>query len=437
MEEIKLKNIRDQIHELTEAYYNIKFSKKPFEPGINNVPVSGKVFDAEELKYIIDSSLDGWFTTGRFNKEFEKELAKYIGCRKVITVNSGSSANLLAFAALTSEELGERAIKPGDEIISVAVSFPTTLNPAISFGCIPVFVDIDIPTYNINVELIEEAITPKTKAIIVAHTLGNPFNIESIQHIAKKHKLWIIEDCCDALGATFNGKHVGTFGDIATLSFYPAHHITMGEGGAVFTNHTKLVTLLESIRDWGRDCWCETGCDNTCGKRFEWQLGGLPWGYDHKYIYSRIGYNLKITDMQAALGLAQLQKLPKFVEQRRDNYAKLYNGLKKFQDKIILPEPTPNSNPSWFGFLITLKENAGIDRNTIVKKLSEAKIDTRLLFAGDIRKQPYFERVTYRESGRLSNSEIVLYKTFWIGVTPMIGDKMIAHVIKTFDSIFS
>ncbi len=437
MEEAKLKNIKEQIHELTEQYYNIKFAKKSFEAGINNVPVSGKVFDAEELKYIIDSSLDGWFTTGRFNKAFEKDLAKFIGCRRVITVNSGSSANLLAFATLTSEELGERAIKPGDEIISVSVSFPTTLNPAISFGCIPVFVDIDIPTYNINVELIEEAITPKTKAIIVAHTLGNPFNIEAIQHIAKKHKLWIIEDCCDALGATFNGKHVGTFGDISTLSFYPAHHITMGEGGAVFTNHIKLVTLIESIRDWGRDCWCETGCDNTCGKRFEWQLGGLPLGYDHKYIYSRIGYNLKITDMQAALGLAQLHKLPKFVEKRRENYSKLYNGLKKFQDKIILPEPTPNSNPSWFGFLITLKKNAGIDRNTIIKKLSDAKIDTRLLFAGDIRKQPYFEKVTYRECGDLSNSNIVLYNTFWIGVTPMIGDEMIAHVVRTFDSIFS
>ncbi len=437
MEEAKLKNIKDQINELTEQYYNIKFAKKPFEAGVNNVPVSGKVFDAEELKYIIDSSLDGWFTTGRFNKAFEKDLAKFIGCRRVITVNSGSSANLLAFATLTSEELGERAIKPGDEIISVAVSFPTTLNPAISFGCIPVFVDIDIPTYNINVELIEAAITPKTKAIIVAHTLGNPFNIEAIQHIAKKHKLWIIEDCCDALGATFNGKHVGTFGDISTLSFYPAHHITMGEGGAVFTNHTKLVTLIESIRDWGRDCWCETGCDNTCGKRFEWQLGGLPLGYDHKYIYSRIGYNLKITDMQAALGLAQLHKLPKFVEQRRENYSKLYNGLKKFQDKIILPEPTPNSEPSWFGFLITLKEEAGVDRNTIIKILSDAKIDTRLLFAGDIRKQPYFEKVNYRVSGDLPNSSIVLYNTFWIGVTPMIGDEMIAHVVKTFDSIFS
>lgn len=437
MEVEKLNNLKEQIHDLTEQYYNIKFAKQPFQAGIDNVPVSGKVFDAEELKYIIDSSLDGWFTTGRFNKTFEKDLAKFIDCRKVITVNSGSSANLLAFATLTSEELGERAIKPGDEIISVAVSFPTTLNPAISFGCTPVFVDIELPTYNINVDLIEQAISSKTKAIIVAHTLGNPFNIQAVQTIAKKYNLWIIEDCCDALGATYNGKHVGTFGDISTLSFYPAHHLTMGEGGAVFTNNIKLVTLIESIRDWGRDCWCETGCDNTCGKRFDWHLGGLPYGYDHKYIYSRIGYNLKITDMQAALGLAQLQKLPKFIDQRRVNYAKLYNGLKKFQDRIVLPEPTPNSEPSWFGFLITLKENTGIDRNSVIKKLTDAKIDTRLLFAGDIRKQPYFEKVTYRVCGDLPNSNTVLYNTFWIGVTPIIGEEMIAHVIKTFDSIFS
>lgn len=432
----KAEEIKSQIFSLIEQYHNEKFAPRPFVKGQSSVPVSGKVFDAEELKYITESALDGWFTTGRFNDEFEKRLAKFIGCKKAITVNSGSSANLLAFATLTADELGERALKPGDEMISVAVSFPTTINPALSYGIVPVLVDIDIPTYNIDVTKVEAAITPKTKAIMIAHTLGNPFNVERIKEIATKHNLWLIEDCCDALGATFNGRHVGTFGDLATLSFYPAHHITMGEGGAVFTNNSKLVKIMESFRDWGRDCWCASGCDNTCAKRFEWQLGDLPYGYDHKYIYSRLGYNLKITDMQAALGLAQLPKLESFVKTRRHNYSKLKSGLAHLSDKIILPEPTPGSDPSWFGFLITIKPESGYTRNEVIDKLTKANVATRLLFAGDIRKQPYFKNYNYRVSGDLPNTDLVLNHTFWIGVTPMINDEMITYMLDTITAIF-
>jgi CDP-6-deoxy-D-xylo-4-hexulose-3-dehydrase len=441
MSEINIKRdktaIRQEIFDLVKEYCEEVFTEKKFIPGETYVPVSGKVFDHNELNFIVDSALDGWFTTGRFNEEFEKELAKFINVRRVVTVNSGSSANLLAFATLTAEELGESAINPGDEIVTVAVSFPTTLNPAILYGAVPVFVDIEIPTYNIDVSKIEKAITPKTKAIILAHTLGNPFNVEAVAEICRKHKLWLIEDCCDALGATFNGKHVGTFGDIGTLSFYPAHHITMGEGGAVFTNKSKLVKIMESFRDWGRDCWCASGCDNTCGKRFEWQQGDLPFGYDHKYIYSRLGYNLKITDMQAALGLAQLKKLPQFIKTRKHNFERLKKRLAGLNDKIILPEPSENTVPSWFGFLITVKENAGISRNELIAKLTEAKIATRLLFAGDIRKQPYFKDHKYRVIGDLKNTNTVLLNTFWIGVTPMINDEMIDYVISTFKKILS
>lgn len=421
--------IKNDIFNLVREYYEEVFAEKKFIPGETAVPVSGKVFDHEELNALVESALDGWFTTGRFNEAFEKQLAKFINTRRVITVNSGSSANLLAFAALTAEELGERRIRPGDEMISVAVSFPTTINPAILYGVVPVFVDVDIPTYNIDVTKVEAAITPKTKVIMVAHTLGNPFDVEAIAALCKKYKLWLIEDCCDALGAMVNGKHVGTFGDIATLSFYPAHHITMGEGGAIFTTDSKLVTILESFRDWGRDCWCASGCDNTCGKRFEWQLGDLPQGYDHKYIYSRIGYNLKITDMQAALGLAQLKKLPEFIQTRRNNFSRLKAGLKDLNSKIILPEPTRGADPSWFGFLITLRADAGITRNELIGKLTGAKIGTRLLFAGDLRKQPYFKNLTYRTAGELPNTELILNNTFWIGVTPMINDQMITYMI--------
>lgn len=429
-------SIKQEIFQLVKKYHEEVFGNEKFIPGESYVPVSGKVFDHYEMNNILESALDGWFTTGRFNDSFEKELAKFINTKRVITVNSGSSANLLALATLTAEELGERAIKAGDEIISVAASFPTTINPALLYGVIPVFVDVDIPSYNIDVKKIQDAITPKTKAIIIAHTLGNPFNVSAVSEIAKKNNLWLIEDCCDALGAKHNGKHVGTFGDLATLSFYPAHHITMGEGGAIFTNNSKLVKIIESFRDWGRDCWCASGFDNTCGKRFEWQLGNLPFGYDHKYIYSRLGYNLKITDMQAALGLAQLKKLDQFILHRTRNFEKLKKGLTDLSDKIILPEKSENSEPSWFGFLITVKEKAGISRNELIAKLTEAKIATRLLFAGDIRKQPYFKEKKYRVVGDLKNTETILHNTFWIGVTPMINDEMTDYVIDKFHKIF-
>ncbi len=440
MDQIKLdktrpESIKSEIFKLVEEYYNEVFSKKEFTPGKSHVPVSGKVFNHEELNYIVESALDGWFTTGRFNDAFENQLAKFINTKRVITVNSGSSANLIALAALTSSELGDRRLKAGDEFITVAVSFPTTINPAVQYGLIPVFLDVNPATYNIDISRLEEALSEKTKAIIIAHTLGNPFDVEAVSAFAKKHNLWLIEDCCDALGATVNGKHVGTFGDLATLSFYPAHHITMGEGGAIFTKNSKLVTLIESFRDWGRDCWCAPGCENTCGKRFDWDLGDLPHGYDHKYIYSHFGYNLKITDMQAALGLAQLKKLPDFINTRKKNFEKLKMGLSHLQNKIILPEPTPGSNPSWFGFLITLKANAGISRNEIISKLTDVNIGTRLLFAGDIRKQPYFKNVNYRCVGDLPNTENILNNTFWIGVTPMITDEMLDYIIETLNKI--
>ena len=440
MDQIKLEktrpeSIKSEIFKLVEEYYKEVFSKKEFTPGKSHVPVSGKVFDHEELNYIVESALDGWFTTGRFNDAFENQLAKFINTKRVITVNSGSSANLIALAALTSEELGDRQLKAGDEFISVAVSFPTTINPAVQYGLIPVFLDVNPATYNIDISKLEDALSEKTKAIIIAHTLGNPFDVEAVSAFAKKHNLWLIEDCCDALGATVNGKHVGTFGDLATLSFYPAHHITMGEGGAIFTKNSKLVTLIESFRDWGRDCWCAPGCENTCGKRFDWDLGDLPHGYDHKYIYSHFGYNLKITDMQAALGLAQLKKLPDFIKTRKKNFEKLKMGLSHLQNKIILPEPTPGSNPSWFGFLITLKSNAGISRNEIISKLTDVNIGTRLLFAGDIRKQPYFKNANYRCIGDLPITENILNNTFWIGVTPMITDEMLDFIIGTLNKI--
>jgi CDP-6-deoxy-D-xylo-4-hexulose-3-dehydrase len=432
----KREKIKSKIKELIQEYYAEVFTEKQFVPGQTHVPVSGKVTDSDDMYSIAESGLDAWYTTGRFNAEFENKLASFIGINKLLTVNSGSSANLIAFATLTSEELGAKAIKPGDEVISVAVSFPTTINPMISYGVIPVFVDVDIPTYNIDIKKVEAAISPKTKAIVVAHTLGNPFDAISLKAIAKKHNLWLIEDCCDALGATLNGKHVGTFGDIATLSFYPAHHITMGEGGAVFTNSAKLKKIADSFRDWGRDCWCAPGKDNTCGKRFGWCLGNLPNGYDHKYIYSRLGYNLKITDMQAALGLSQLNKLPSFVEKRRHNYLRLRAGLSKHQDKIILPQATIGSEPSWFGFLITIKPESGIQRPNIIDFLTEKNIGTRLLFSGDIRKQPYFKNYIHREVGSFENTELIVKSTFWIGVAPMITDEMIDYTLSEFDNFF-
>jgi CDP-6-deoxy-D-xylo-4-hexulose-3-dehydrase len=382
--------LRADIAALVSRYSKIQYAEKIFIPGETPVPVSGKVIGETELQYLVEASLDGWLTTGRFNDQFEKELAEFIGIKHLITVNSGSSANLVAFSALTSPKLGDRAIKKGDEVIGVAAGFPTTVNPIIQFGAIPVFVDVDLRTHNVDVDLIESAITPKTKAIMLAHTLGNPFNVKRVKEICDKYNLWLVEDSCDALGAKFDGKMIGTWGDIATLSFYPAHHMTMGEGGAVFSSNAELMTIAESYRDWGRDCYCKPGCDDTCGKRFGQKLGSLPEGYDHKYTYSHLGYNLKITDMQAACGLAQLKRLPEFIAKRNANFTYLTEKLSSLSDFIELTVPTENSEPSWFGFPITLKADSGIKRTDLTKYLDENKIGTRLLFAGNLTKQPYF-----------------------------------------------
>jgi len=420
--------LRLEIAELVKEYADLKFKEKIFKPGRTSIPPSGKVLGATELNYMVDASLDAWLTAGRFNRKFEKELSEFIGVNYLITVNSGSSANLVAFSTLTSPKLGSKAIKKGDEVIGVAAGFPTTVNPIVQFGAIPVFVDIDLETHNINADLIEMAITSKTKAIMLAHTLGNPFNLAKIKDLCEKYNLWLIEDCCDALGAKFNNKNVGTFGDISTCSFYPAHHITMGEGGAVFTNNPKLITIAESFRDWGRDCYCDPGCDNTCKKRFEQQLGTLPKGYDHKYTYSHLGYNLKITDMQAACGLAQLRRLPEFIEKRNKNFTYLKNKLSSLTKFIDLPKTTPNSEPSWFGFPITLKEN--IDRLKFIQFLDSYKIGTRLLFAGNLTKQPSFQGVDYRIAGDLTNTDISMNQTLWVGIYPGLGEAELDYIAK-------
>jgi CDP-6-deoxy-D-xylo-4-hexulose-3-dehydrase len=427
-------HIREQIIQLVRQYGELATQPKAFQPGQTTVPPSGKVIGAREMELMVESSLDGWLTTGRFNDEFEKKLAAFLGVNYLITVNSGSSANLVAFSTLTSPQLGDRAIRQGDEVIGVAAGFPTTVNPILQFGAIPVFVDVELGTYNIDASKIEAAISPKTKAIMLAHTLGNPYNLEVIAALCKKHKLWLIEDCCDALGATYNGQLVGTFGDIGTLSFYPAHHITMGEGGAVFTNNPDLKRIAESFRDWGRDCYCAPGQDNTCGKRFCWKLGNLPEGYDHKYTYSHLGYNLKITDMQAACALAQMDRLEGFVQARRDNFAYLHDRLQSCKDFLILPHATPNSEPSWFGFPITLKPEAEFRRVDLLSYLDQNKIGTRLLFAGNLTRQPYMIGREYRVSGELTNTDIVMNQTFWVGVYPGLSREMLDFVVEKIET---
>ena len=427
--------IRDQILALVARYAAV-LPASTFTPGKTPIPPAGKVVGAAEMQGIVAAGLDGWLTTGRFNAEFEKRLAEYLGVAHVLTTNSGSSANLLAFTALTSPQLGARAIQPGDEVITVAAGFPTTVNPILQNGCVPVFVDIDIPTYNINVAQVEAAITPKTRAIMLAHTLGNPYDLEAITRIARAHHLWLVEDCCDALGSRYQGRLVGSFGDIATLSFYPAHHITMGEGGAIFTNNPDLKRIVESIRDWGRDCWCQPGCDNTCGKRFNWQLGELPQGYDHKYVYSHLGYNLKITDMQAACALAQLDRLPGFIEARRHNFAYLTERLAPLSDHLELPQATPDSEPSWFGYPISLTPTAATTRVDLLRYLDQHRIGTRLLFAGNLTRQPYMLGRNYRIAGNLTNTDRVMKDTFWIGLWPGLTQEMLDYTVDRLHSYF-
>ena len=424
-------DLRATIMRLVDEYCAVVHGRKAFLPGQSEVPVSGRVFDSSDVRSLVDSALEFWLTTGRFNGQFQTDLAKRIGVKYALTLNSGSSANLVAFSALTSPLLRHRALAPDSEVITAAAGFPTTVNPMMLWGMVPVFIDVHIPTYNILPETVEEAITPKTRAIMAAHTLGNPFDAARISEIAKRHKLFLIEDCCDALGATLNGRHVGTFGDIGTLSFYPAHHITMGEGGAVFTQSPILRRAMETFRDWGRDCYCDPGKENTCKRRFDWQLGQLPYGYDHKYIYSHVGFNLKITDMQAAVGLAQLSHLDQFIAARRGNYKRLRDELQNLEEFFLLPEPTAGSEPSWFGFLLTVRESAPFTRDEIVRHLNEKKIATRLLFGGNLIRQPYMQGRRYRVHGSLTNSDRIMNQTFWIGVYPGLSDAHLDYACET------
>ncbi len=423
--------LRAKILELTAEYVAEEFPEKEFIPGESSVAVAGRVFDAADVQSLVDSSLDFWLTAGRFSRQFEREFAKFFNLRHSILVNSGSSANLLALTCLTSPTLKERQLKPGDEVITVATGFPTTVNPIIQNNLVPVFLDVDIPTYNIDVSQLDAALSSKTRAVMVAHTLGNPYNLEAVTAFCKKHNLWLVEDCCDAVGATYNGKLVGTFGDVATVSFYPAHHITMGEGGAVLTDQPPIKKLLESFRDWGRDCWCEPGKDNTCGKRFDWQLGDLPHGYDHKYTYSHIGYNLKVSDMQAAVGVTQLKKVNSFIEKRRSNFTYLKNKLSNLQEFFLLPEATPNSEPSWFGFPIFVREGAPFTRDELVHHLNDQKIGTRLLFGGNLLRQPAYRNINHRVVGDLKRSDDVMHRVFWIGVYPGLTEAMLDYVAET------
>ncbi len=427
--------LRQQILALVHEFHAEQFPGKTFLPGRSAVPVSGKVIDADDIGAVVESALDAWFTTGRWAKEFERKLARFIGVRSASLVNSGSSANLVAFSALTSPKLGDRQIKPGDEVITVGAGFPTTVNPILQNRCVPVFVDVALPSYEIDVTKLEAARSEKTKAVMIAHTLGNVFDVDAVVAFCKKYHLWLVEDTCDALGSTWKGQKVGTFGDIATVSFYPAHHITMGEGGAVLTDKPALKVLIESFRDWGRDCWCEPGVDNTCGKRFDWQLGTLPCGYDHKYTYSHVGYNLKATDMQAALGVSQIEKLPYFVERRKENFRYLRARLEPLADVLMLPEATPGSDPSWFGFPISVRPDAPFTRDQLTAALEAHKIGTRLIFAGNLLRQPAYEGWEYRVVGELTNTDFVMNQSFWVGTFPGLTEEMldfIAQVITEF-----
>ena len=424
-------DLRQHIRDLVADYHAAAFAPRPFIPGETPVPVAGRVFDAEDIQSLMEATLDFWLTTGRFAAQFEKSFAKYFGIRNATLVNSGSSADLLALTTLTSPKLGDRRLQPGDEVITVAGGFPTTVNPIIQNGLIPVFLDLQIPTYNIDTTHLEAAYSSRTKAVMIAHTLGNPFDLATVTDFVRRHNLWLIEDCCDAVGATYNGQNVGTFGDLATVSFYPAHHLTMGEGGCVLTEKPMLKTLAESFRDWGRDCWCDPGKENTCGKRFDWQLGDLPCGYDHKYTYSHIGYNFKMTDMQAAVGVSQLKKLPGFIEKRRANFARLKAGLRGLQEFFILPEATPNSDPSWFGFPIAVRPGAPFNRNQVIAFLEQRKIATRLLFAGNLLRQPAYRDIRHRVVGTLDNTDFVMNNVFWIGVYPGITEPMLDYVLDT------
>jgi CDP-6-deoxy-D-xylo-4-hexulose-3-dehydrase len=427
--------IRRQIGELVAQFAAV--SPAPtFRPGITPVPPAGKVLGAPEMGNMVDAALDGWLTTGRFNERFEQALGQFLGAAYVLTVNSGSSANLLAFSALMSPQLGARALVPGDEVITVAAGFPTTVNPILLAGCVPVFVDVDIGTYNIDMSAVEAAISPRTRAVMLAHTLGNPFAAEALACLCRAKNLWLVEDCCDALGSRHAGRLVGGFGDIGTLSFYPAHHVTMGEGGAVFTGNPELARIVASLRDWGRDCWCQPGCDNTCGKRFDWQLGDLPSGYDHKYVYSHLGYNLKITDMQAACGLAQLDRLPSFIAARRRNFDYLNERLAGLDEFLVRPRATPDSEPSWFGFPLTLTEAAGSARVDLLRYLDQHRIGTRLLFAGNLLRQPYMKGRIYRVAGSLANTDRIMRDTFWLGIWPGLSTQMLDYVADRLSDYF-
>jgi CDP-6-deoxy-D-xylo-4-hexulose-3-dehydrase len=427
--------LRSQILALVGEYYEAAFEGAPFVKGTTPVPVAARVFDAAELQNLVDASLDFWLTAGRFAAEFEREFARWFGVREAVLVNSGSSANLLALSCLTSPKLGERRLLPGDEVITIAAGFPTTVNPILQNGLVPVFVDVDVPTYNIDATLLESARSDRTRAIMVAHALGNPFDVEAVGSFAKRHGLWLIEDCCDAVGAVCGGRKAGTFGDLATVSFYPAHHMTMGEGGCVLTDQPLLRTLVESFRDWGRDCWCEPGNDNTCGKRFDWQLGALPCGYDHKYTYSHIGYNLKATDMQAAVGMAQLRKLDGFIAARRKNFAALQEGLRDLEAYFILPEATPGTEPSWFGFPLAVRPEAPFTRSDVIRELERRKIATRLLFGGNLTRQPAYRDCEFRVAGSLERTDFVMDRVFWIGVYPGITSDMRDYVLETLHSL--